>query len=233
MSSELWRLLTSSVAKKQIVALTGLALIGYILLHLLGNFMIFGGPDALNGYAEMLHALGPLLWAARVVLAAAAVIHIVFTVIIWFEDRASRPVGYTVSADFGSTTFAKKTMIYTGLLLFFFLFLHLWDFTFADKAGEASVVWRGNDSESLGLFGVVWNSFLEPWRIVVYLLAVSCVGFHLSHGVQSFLQTLGLNNEGVLPKLERLSNLVGILVAVGYSFIPIYVVIRHYTVGPP
>ncbi len=233
MDSEFLRIVGSSVAKKQIVALTGLVLIGYVLIHLMGNFFIFGGPDALNRYAEKLHALGPLLWLARLILIAAAVVHIVVTVILWFENRSARTVGYAVSADFGSTTFAKKTMIYTGLVILFFLFLHLWDFTFANKTGEASIIPGRSNPVSQGLFGVVWNSFLQPWRAIIYIVAVSCVGLHLSHSIQSFLQTLGLNNAAFLDKLERFSNVVGTLIAIGYSVIPLYVIIRHYIFGPP
>jgi len=221
----------SSVAKKQIVALTGLMLVGFILIHLGGNFMIFGGPEMLNGYAEDLHKLGPILWLARVVLFVAVVIHITLTVTLYFENRSARGQDYSVYNDFGSTTFAKRTMVLTGGLIFFFVLIHLNDFTLSAKTGPATVIPGVNNDESLGLFGLVWMSFLRPWRAVFYVAAVSMLGMHLSHGIQSFLQTLGINHSQWTPYIERISNIIGILVAIGYSSIPLYVILRHYTVG--
>lgn len=224
-------LFLSSVAKKQIVAITGLMLVGFILIHLGGNFMIFGGPDKLNGYAEDLHKLGPILWVARIVLLTAVLIHITLTITLYFENRSARGQGYAIYNDFGNTTFAKRTMVLTGGVIAFFVLIHLSDFTFSAKTGPATVIPGVNNNESLGLFGLVWMSFLRPWRVALYVGAVCMVGMHLSHGIQSFLQTLGINHSQWTPYIERVSTLIGILVAIGYSTIPLYVIIRHYTMG--
>lgn len=221
---------TTSVAKKQIVAVTGLLLIGFILGHLAGNFAIFAGPEALNSYGEKIKALGPLLWAVRIALIFFAVVHIAFTIWVTVENRAARGEDYAIDNNFGRTSWAKKTMIYSGLLIFLFLFLHLSDFTFADKYGEQSVL--GDSGESFGLYGIVWNAFLNPLRVFVYILTMIVLGMHLSHGVQSFFQTLGIVGKESLPLLEKVSMALGIIVAVGYSSIPLYVIIRHYTIGP-
>ncbi|HOJ33281.1 MAG TPA: succinate dehydrogenase cytochrome b subunit [Candidatus Hydrogenedentes bacterium] len=221
----------SSVGKKQIVAITGLMLVGFILVHLGGNFMLFGGPEKFNGYAEDLHRLGPILWAARAILLVAVSVHITLTFSLYLENRNARGTPYAVYADFGNTTFAKRTMILTGGLIFFFVVTHLSDFTFASKTGPRTVIPGVNGDASLGLFGLVWMSFLRPWRVVLYIGAVCMLGMHLSHGIQSFLQTLGINHSQWTPYIERVSNLIGVLVALGYSMIPLYVVIRHLTVG--
>ncbi|MCP4641504.1 MAG: succinate dehydrogenase cytochrome b subunit [bacterium] len=231
MSSGFLRVLTSSIVKKQVVAVTGLMMVGFVVSHLAGNFILFLGPEAFNGYAEKLAAVGPLLWAARFGLIGALPTHICFTVLLTLENRAARGSRYAVNDDFGSTTFAKKTMIYTGALVLFFVFFHLSDFTFGDKVGEASVVPGANGGESLGLFGLVWNGFVRIPRSFFYILAVWCVGLHLTHGIQSVCQTIGFNDDRYSPLIVRASVAAGVLVALGFSSIPLYVIVRHYTVG--
>lgn len=221
----------TSIVKKQIVAVSGLALVGFILAHLAGNFNIFLGPEWLNGYAEHLEELGPVLWLMRIGLLAAAIVHITFTVLVTIENRRSRGVAYAVAGSRGGTTFAKKTMILSGLMVLSFLFLHLSDFTFADKHGPAGIVAGANEGESLGLYGIVWNAFLNPLRVVVYMFAVCCLGLHLSHGIQSCTQSLGLSDEPVLQRITFAARAIGALVALSYASIPVYVIVRHFTVG--
>lgn len=221
----------TSIIKKQIVAVSGLALVGFILAHLAGNFNIFLGPEWLNGYAEHLEELGPVLWLMRIGLLAAAIVHITFTVLVTIENRRSRGVAYAVAGSRGGTTFAKKTMILSGLMVLSFLFLHLSDFTFADKHGPAGIVAGANGGESLGLYGIVWNAFLNPLRVVVYIFAVCCLGLHLSHGIQSCTQSLGLSDEAVLQRVTFAARAIGALVALSYASIPVYVIVRHFTVG--
>lgn len=226
------RILGTSIARKQTVALTGLILVTFVVLHLAGNLLLFAGPDTFNSYAEHLRGLGPLLWMMRVVLLIGVLIHITLTILLTLENLRSRGTPYEVKNDFGETSFAKKTMIYTGLLVFFFLFLHLSDYSFAVKTGPATAVATAVGApEELGLFGLVWNSFLRPWRSVVYVLAVSCVGLHVSHGIESLCQTMGAKPEGYMPIIRRISVGIGVLVGVGFSSIPVYVWIRHLTVG--
>jgi succinate dehydrogenase / fumarate reductase cytochrome b subunit len=117
-------------------------------------------------------------------------------------------------------------MIFSGLLVFFFLWLHLVDFTLGDKVGPDTIVKGAADGDSLGLFGLVWNSFLFSaywWRPVIYLCVVCLLGLHLSHGIASIFQTMGLRHEGSMPWIERVSLLIGVVIALGYSSIPLYV----------
>jgi succinate dehydrogenase / fumarate reductase cytochrome b subunit len=233
MSAQLGGLLRTSVVKKQIVAVTGLIGVGFIIGHLAGNSLILLGPEAFNEYAEMLHAVPELLWIARVTLIAAFVIHVYFTVALTLENRAARDDRYAVAADHGETTFAKKTMIYTGLLVFLFLFIHLTDFTFPDKNGPNTVLTGPEGDASYAIYGLVWNSFAKNLlRSAFYILAVCCVGFHLSHGIQSLFQTIGFFNDRYTPVIRKASIVLGALVAIGFSLIPLYIIIRHFTIGP-
>jgi succinate dehydrogenase / fumarate reductase cytochrome b subunit len=221
-------LLRSSVLRKQIVALTGLAMVGFILAHLAGNMLIFMGPKAFNHYAETLRTIPELLWVARLGLVAALLAHIHFTVSLVRENRRARGENsYAVEAskcdDFN---FARKYMIFSGMLVFFFLALHLWDFTLSNKDAARGIIDGAAGNKSQGLYGVVWNGLSNPWRVIIYIAAVSCVGLHLSHGVQSMCQTIGLNHNRYTPLIRMASLALGALVAVGFSLIPIYVLLR-------
>ena len=164
-------------------------------------------------------------------LRAAAIVHITFTVLVTLDTRRSRGFAYAVAGSRGGRTFAQKTMILSGLMVLSFLFLHLSDFTFADKHGPAGIVAGANGGESLGLYGIVWNAFLNPLRVVVYIFAVCCLGLHLSHGIQSCTQSLGLSDEAVLQRFTFAARAIGALVALSYASIPVSVVVRHFSVG--
>lgn len=232
MSAQIRGLWRSSVFRKQIVAVTGLIWVGFIIMHMAANLLLFIGPEALNGYSEMLHAIPELLWAARIVLIAAFVIHVYFTIALVLENRAARSQPYEVKNDHGETTFAKKTMILSGLLVFFFVFLHLTDFTLPAKIGPDTVLTGAEGEASFGLYGLVWNSLKFPPRAIFYLLAVACVGMHLSHGIQSLFQTIGFFHDRYTPVIRRASIVLGAVVAIGFSLVPIYIVLRHFTFGP-
>jgi len=209
----------SSILKKQIVAATGLILVCFVIGHMCGNLLIFGGPAVFNEYAAMLHAVGELLWAVRIVLLTCLVVHVALTIVLVLENRSARPGSYAVSNTKGGSTFASKTMIYTGLLVFFFVILHLFDFTIPTGEPLAEVTEEGLHD----VYGMVWASFLQPWRAAVYVLAMIVVGFHLSHAIQSLFQTLGFNHKRYTPLIRQVSVVLGIVVAVGFSLVPIFV----------
>ncbi len=225
MSAAITHLLSASIVKKQIVAITGLGLAGFVVFHLSGNLLIFLGPDTFNGYAAKLEGLGEFKWLPRIGLVVFAIVHVYFTVLVVLENREARGSRYAMQNDFGSTNWAKRTMIFSGLLVFFFIFIHLGDFTLPEKTGPTTVVPGVTDGDSLGLYGLVWNSFLVWWRALFYVLAVCCVGMHISHGIQSVFQTLGINHPIYTPLIKHASLAVGIVVAAGFSAIPLFVLI--------
>lgn len=227
MSSDSCCALRSSILRKQIVAVTGLMLVGFLAAHLAGNFLIFLGPEAFNGYSDKLHAIPELLWLARLGLIAAFLIHVILTIQLTLENWRAPGGRYAVSGSKSeeSLKFAKKTMIYTGVLLIFFIGMHLSDFTLSDKDGAASIVTVGDETSprNLGLYGLVWNSFLVPRRAVGYTILMLVLGLHLSHGIQSLFQTLGINRDGLTPKIRKLSLVLGFLVAIGFISVPLFI----------
>ncbi len=208
-----------SIIKKQIVAVTGAVWVVYLLVHLYGNFYVFGGPEALNGWAEFLRALPLILWALRIGLIVAFLVHVFFTVLLVVENLRARGTRYAKRVNHrDSTSFAVRTMPFTGPIILIYIIFHLLDFTFAEHTGIVA-------GEDLGLYGLVVTTFADPVHSALYVVAMLAVGLHLGHAIQSVFQTFGLCDEARLPTLGKLSVLLGALVALAYISIPVYVLV--------
>ena len=213
--------ISSSIAKKQIVAVSGLILISFIIIHLIGNLFIFWGPAALNGYSEKLHKMPELLLFLRLGLIAAFATHIIMTISLVIDNY--RSCGglrrYEVENSKSKRSLSSRLMALSGLYIFVFLIAHLLDFTFIDVHGPKSII----NGQSLGIYGVVVNAFLDPVHSLLYILAVSFIGLHLHHGVQSVLQSFGFNHPKWTPLIKKTGAYLGLFIAVGFSSIPVYV----------
>ena len=219
--------LTTTVGRELLVGVTGLALVGFIVVHLAGNLLIFAGPEALNAYAKALHSTGKLLWVARIGLIAAFAIHITAAISLARESRRARAQAYESTTRSGPKTVATRLMLLSGLTMLFFLFFHLSDFTLTAATGDKATV-NGVD---LGLYGLVWNAFSNPIRVLFYLAAMACLGMHLSHAISSVLVTLGILRDKNTPTTDLVARGVGIALAVGFSSIPVYIFIKANIIG--
>ncbi len=217
-------LLKSSLGKKQIVAVTGLMLIVYLVLHLAGNLLIYLGPSTFNHYAKTLAGFRPWLYIIEVALLLVFLTHIYVTVLLVLENiRASNgPMRYQVANSKGERSWATRLRTYSGLFIFAFIVWHIFDFTLIDHYGPRSVI----GGKSYGLYGVVYNSFLNPVHSILYIIAMLSVGFHLAHGVQSCVQSFGYNHPKYSPMIRKIGNWFGFLIAFGFSSIPVYVLIN-------
>ena len=231
MSGKASQVFGSSVFRKQMIAITGLAMIGFVVAHLSGNLLIYGGPEVFNAYADTLKKISKILWVMRIGLIAAVLIHIVLTIQLVLENRAARNGQYHGGGPKGDRSLATYTMKYTGLLVIAFLALHLYDFTFGNHHGEQSIIEGLNDNESLGLFGLVWNSFKDVPRSIFYVFAVIAVGLHLSHGIESVFQTFGFNHERYTPLIKKLGVFIAVILTIGFGSIPIYVLLADTPLG--
>jgi len=214
--------LTSSILSKMIVAITGLAMIGFLVAHLLGNLQVFAGQDAIDSYAVKLRHYPQLLWTFRIGLLAAVALHIGYAVNLKLENLAARPTPYT-RRQYLRATLTSRTMIWTGLLVAAYIVYHLMHFTwhetnpaishYVDAAGRHDV------------FNMIVLSFQNPLITGIYVLSVVLLTFHLWHGIPSLFQTFGLNNK----RTERVVNIVGPIIAlvfaVGFIAIPVAVYI--------
>ncbi|GAB4232610.1 MAG: succinate dehydrogenase cytochrome b subunit [Deltaproteobacteria bacterium] len=213
------RLLSSSIGRKAVVAVTGLFMVLFVVTHLLGNSTIFAGPDGINAYAEKLHGLGPFVLVFRVFMAAMLVLHVIFAILLTLENRAANPGKYAVKKML-KATFASETMIWTGLLLLAFIVYHLLQFTLRVTPD----VVLGNDAKNrFDVFTMVFSSFKVTPIALLYVAAMVTLFLHLSHGIQSIFQTFGLNNDKTLPQFGAFGKVLSALFLVGYSAIPVLI----------
>jgi len=215
------RWVLSSIGKKTIVALTGIALVLFVTGHLVGNFTIYLGPDWINSYAKHLQDLGPLLWAIRAALLAILVTHIFFTMLLWKENQNARPAKYLASDPIRTTVFAR-TMRLSGIVVFAFIIFHLAHFTvrIVDPAFQhMDTMLDGHKVHDV--FAMVVAGFCIPWVVLVYIAGLFLLTLHLSHGIGSLFQTLGITNRRIRPLLEIATQAYAWLLFLGYISIPV------------
>jgi len=171
----------STLGKKVLMAVTGIILFAYVVVHMLGNLQIYLGAERLNRYAELLHTSEAFLWAARSVLLFCVVVHIIAAVQVWLRNRAARPVKYKVFRPPGRD-YAARTMVWSGPIILAFVVFHILDLT----TGAANP-----DYVHLDVFHNVTASFSRPLVAFVYVAANLMLAFHLYHGLWSLFQTFG------------------------------------------
>lgn len=207
----------SSIGKKVLMAASGLVLVGFVIAHLAGNLLIFAGPDALNGYAKKAEGLGPWLWAARGGLLVAVAVHIWTSVQLSLENRRARPQRYRVYRA-SETTPAARTMMATGLLLLAYLIYHLLHFTF--RVTNPGISHGVDPLGRRDVYVMVVRSFQQVPISLAYVLGVGAVCVHLSHGIASAVQTLGLSTERTLAAVFWAGRALAAAVFLGYTAIP-------------
>ena len=212
MPSWIGRFLSSSVGKKTVLAVTGLSLVGFLVVHLLGNFSLYtGGIEGFNEYAAALEDLGGLLMAAEVGLFALFVIHMGLALRIVRENRLARQEAYRVNATMGSSTAASRSMAITGLIVLLFLIVHIIDFRVPTLLG---------DMDNLG--EAVVQRLASPVGATIYLIGILALGLHLRHAIQSALQTLGIQHPNWSPFLRAGAIALAAALALGFASFPIY-----------
>jgi succinate dehydrogenase / fumarate reductase, cytochrome b subunit len=212
--------LASSIGKKLIVALTGLALLLFLLAHLAGNLQVFAGQEALNAYSEGLRQLGPLLWVARVGLIAVALLHVVLSLQLAAESRAAGGRPYAVAGRV-QTKLSTRSMVLTGVLILLFVLYHLAHYTWGLAHPEYSA--RHDAAGRHDVYSMVVGSFSQAWIAGPYVVAMLLMGLHVSHGASSFFQTLGWRHPRREKALALLGPVLGGLLAAGYIAIPVAV----------
>ncbi len=215
--------LKSSIGRKLVMAATGLAMLFFIVVHVIGNSTVYFGW--LNAYAEHLHALPPLVWLFRLTLLAMFLLHSFFGIQLTLENRASKPGSYAVRKSVRAT-FAGRTMIWTGLLIAAFLAYHLLHFTFQVTNPEIS---SGRNVDVVGrpdVSRMVLMSFRNVFISCIYVISMIALALHLSHGIQSFFQTTGLDNERVMPAIIKAGMITAVILLLGYISIPAAVMLR-------
>jgi succinate dehydrogenase / fumarate reductase cytochrome b subunit len=184
----------STIGRKVIMAVTGAILFGFVLVHMLGNLQVYLGPEAMNHYGvflrEVLHGAG--IWISRAVLLVAVVLHIWSATSLTLTSRRARPEGYRLE-KWKESTYASRTMRWSGVILLLFIVYHLLHFT------------TGTLHQSF-IEGDVYHNFVAGFRVVpvslFYIFAMLALGLHLRHGLWSMFQTLGVSH----PRYMRMAH---------------------------
>ncbi|PWB74488.1 succinate:quinone oxidoreductase [candidate division GN15 bacterium] len=213
-------LVTSSIAKKFVMALTGFVAFGYVVGHMIGNLQIFIGQNQINAYAKALHSMGPLLWLVRGFLIVCIVLHIWLGAQLRIENWVARPDGYARKKSL-KTGLPARTMIWTGALIFAFVIYHILQFTVRSTDPRFEELF-----DTLGrhdVYSMVILGFQNIWISGFYIVAVGLLCFHLSHGIWSMFQSLGWNNKRSERWLQGFAWIFASVMFLGYISIPIAV----------
>ncbi|MBN2069073.1 MAG: succinate dehydrogenase cytochrome b subunit [Opitutales bacterium] len=227
------RLVTSSVGKKYLMALSGFILSGFVLGHMCGNLQVFLPPHWINSYAHHLQSMPyGLLWVVRAVMLSAVAIHAATAIVLFKENKAARPEAYRKDATVRASK-ASRTMIVSGLIILFFIIFHIFHYTVKNMYGLDQLMINDLGHGPLehpvpNVYAVMYMGFSVWYVALFYIVAVFMLCQHLSHGVASIFQSLGLRNEIWRYRLEKLALAYGWIVFLGFASIPVAVLLDFY-----
>lgn len=203
-----------------IMAVTGQILVLFIIIHMIGNSAIYAG--GLNAYADRLHALPFLIWISRLLMLTVLSFHVIFGIDLYMENRKAKPEEYAIRSDLRAT-FASKNMVWTGVLTGGFLVYHLLHFTLQVVHPEFAALRNADASGRPDVTLMVIQSFQDTAISSVYVFAVAGLFLHLSHGIQSSFQSLGISSERTLPVIIKTGAVAALVLFLGYVSIPVLI----------
>ncbi len=220
------QIITTSIGKKILMAITGFVTIGFVTGHMLGNLQIFIGQDQINTYAAGLQSLGPILWIIRAFLFICFAVHVWFAIQLKLENWRARPVRYYKTSTIDATL-SSRTMIWTGLLILTFVVLHLLHYTVRvlkpEFAHMPDVMGRHD------VYSMVIVGFSNHFASILYIIGVALLTYHLTHGFASMFQSFGFNSPQWQKRLDVIAWIYSIFLFVGYAAIPVSVMLNLIT----
>ena len=217
-------LLATSLGRKYLMGLSGLFLVSFLPVHLIGNLMLFKSDAgaAFNAYSHFM-STSPIIRALEIVLAMGFLVHIIDGITLSIKNRAARPIPYKAKTSENSTWFSRN-MSLTGSIILIYLIIHINSFTLKHRIYEP-----GN----IAYFETVKIAFETGWQgfyAHFYVLAMLLLGFHLNHGFSSAFQSLGLNHKKYTPLIQKFGLAYSILISLGFAAIPIYFQLSYYKI---
>lgn len=209
----------SSLGKKYVMAITGLLLFLFVIVHMAGNLQVFLGREPMNAYAALLASKPALLWTARIGLFVIAVLHIISALQLAAENRAARPQPYAEGKPIA--TLASRTILVSGLIIFAFIVYHLMHFTLGVTNPDFADL-----HDPLGqhdVYQMVIEGFRNPYVSVFYIVSMGLLCLHLSHGVSSLFQSLGIRRRTTAASFHRFAQVAALVIFIGNCSIPIAV----------
>lgn len=207
--------LNSSIGKKFVMAVTGICLILFLIIHLLNNLSMYLGPETYTTLVASLDGIKPLIRIIEVILALIFVVHIFNGTRLWLENKKARPENYAVNASSKNSTLFSRTMIHSGSIILIFLVIHLNTMWYSFNFGEAHA--------DHSYYYFVANTFnTNVVYSLFYIFSMMLLGFHLNHGFQSAFQTFGWNHKKYFPLIEKIGFIYSLIMAIGFASIPVY-----------
>jgi len=214
------------LGKKYLMAVSGLVLVLFVIGHLVGNLQVFLGPEAINRYGHFLQSNLELIWPARIFLLAMIGLHIWSAIRVTLENKTARPVPYGQYQPVGSS-YASRTMLMSGYIIFAFIVYHLLHYTALVQAVNLTGHDFGAKPEFFDaegrhdIFKMLVVGFNNVWVSGFYILGIALLCLHMSHGISSMFQSLGLKNKVYGPCLDKMARALSILIFLGYASIPL------------
>lgn len=211
--------LTSSLGRKLLMSLTGIFLILFLVVHLIGNLqLIIGEPRDFNVYSEFM-GHNPVIQFVAKGLYALILLHTIVGIALYFKNRQAKGSRYVAKTS-ANANWASKNMALLGTLILAFLFLHMGDFWWKLKFVDIPVV-NYDGAVMKDAYEIVQASFSKIGIVIAYVIGQIVLGFHLWHGFSSAFQTLGINHRKYTPVIEFLGKAFAIIIPIAFAIIPI------------
>jgi len=219
------RFLRSNIGLKVLMAVTGVVMFGYLIGHVSGNMLVFKGQAAINSYSQFLHESTGLLWGTRILLLVSVVVHIWATVRFLTLRNEARPVAYEMKVPHG-TTWAARTMYWSGPIIALFIIYHILHLTTGTAHPHFNEI-KNLDGKVTGVdvYRNLVEGFQRPVASLIYIAAMLAIALHLSHGVWSMLQTIGVNRPNWEPALRCAAVFLAIVICGGFIAVPVAVLL--------
>lgn len=214
----------SSIGKKYIMAISGLALFLFVIAHMAGNLQIFLGRDAINSYAAFLKSKPGLLWSARAGLLILVILHVTAAIQLVSENNDARPVKYEKGRP-TAASLASRTIFVSGLFIFAFIIYHLLHFTLGVTNPEFLTSKDPVDPLRQDVYGMMISGFSNPYVSAFYIISMALLCLHLSHGVSSMFQSLGIRSRGNVRAIHNAARIGAAVVFIGNCAIVIAVLL--------
>lgn len=213
------RLFRSTIGKKVIMAVTGVLLFGFVVIHMVGNLQIFLGAEAINSYAAFLKSKGLLLWGSRLGLLTLVGLHIWAAISLTLENRAAHPEEYAQKKAL-NTSWASRSMSLSGIIVLAFIIFHILHFTVRTVPGTPE--YNLHDSQGRhDVYAMIVHAYETPWIMAVYLIGVGLLSVHLSHGLQSMFRTIGWSDRRYLPAQILFARGFSAFIFLGMIIVPV------------
>ena len=193
-------LFSSSLGRKYLMAITGLFLCSFLLIHLIGNVTLFTDPVQFNEYTRFMSS-NPLIRVMEIVLVVGFLAHIIDAIMLTKANKTAQPVKYAM--DKKKSTWYSRNMGLTGTIILAFLILHLQSFWYGYKFGDVAMTLDSSGTDIKDMYTMVVAAFSQSWYSAIYVVAMILLGTHLNHGFQSAFQSMGLRHKKYTPAIKK------------------------------